>query len=115
MDWWMDSIRQSPGAQALDALSLVHDAGVAHRSLSSGASVLLTADAQDKGAALERLTASLLRVKLANFGFSTRLADASPERLESLARFGVDLQSEFFSHCAPPIFLYQLRHHAVRV
>ena len=79
--------REGVLAKCLDALAVVHEAGLAHRSLSGAPSILLTADSQDKGAALERLTPSLLRVKLSNFGFSSRLADGSPERLEALARF----------------------------
>lgn len=77
--------------RSLAALALVHEAGLAHRSISSGGSLLLTAEAQDKGAALERLTPSLLRVKLTNFGFATPLSDGGSDRCESLARFGVDL------------------------
>ena len=50
---------------------------------------MLSSTSQDKSTALQQLTASLLIVKLNGFGFSTPLADSSPQRLESARLYKV--------------------------
>jgi len=71
-------------SQSLEAVSLLHEAGLAHRGLGNMGSLGLTAlDSQDKSTPFEGCEVGLLLVKLQALGFSTPLTDSSADRQAS--------------------------------
>mmetsp|Transcript_17704 Transcript_17704/g.36250 ORF Transcript_17704/g.36250 Transcript_17704/m.36250 type:complete len:510 (-) Transcript_17704:172-1701(-) len=89
--------------KSLEALALLHESGLAHRSV-CGEALVLSAQSQDKGTALQRCDSDLLVVKLGILGFSSPLSESSPGSLASAARWLPATDASPSTSSSPPSF-----------